>query len=175
MLSFLLITALSLAAPRPLTVGPGETALVFGLPAINEALAVKVVNKTQVSLGDFTGVMPSQPRRAVVVHFFKRRRGGEVLAALNKIQKRFGSKGVQVLAITADQGDPARMTEWVEAQRLGFPVLRDNHQVVTSRYGITEFPITVVIDGQGRIFAIGQPLGEEAESAIEAEIEPLIR
>ena len=80
-----------------------------------------------------------------------------------------------MLAISADQGDTATLTEWVESQRLGFPVLRDNHGVVTNRYGITELPITIVIDAEGRVFAIGQPMGDDAENAIEAEILPLIR
>ena len=74
MLSIIVAISIAFAVPRPLTVGPGETALVFGLPAVNEAEAIQVVNKTQVALGDFAGVMPSQPRKAVVVHFFSRKR-----------------------------------------------------------------------------------------------------
>ena len=175
MFLFLMLARLAVAAPQPLAVNPGEYALVFGLPAVNETVAVSLVNRSQISLADFTGIMPPQPRKAVVVHFFDQTHGRDTLKVLNRLQKRFAGKSVQMLAVCGDDGNPNALTEWVEAQKLTFPVLRDGHRVVIERYGITELPVTVVVDEHGRVFGIGQPKGESAEAAIEAEINGLIR
>ena len=175
MFLFLMLAQFAVAAPQPLSVSPGESALVFGLPSVNETVAVSLVNRSQISLADFTGIMPPQPRKAVVVHFFDKSHGSDTLKALNRLQKRFAGKSVQMLAVCADDGNPTALAEWVESQKLTFPVLRDGHGVVVDRYGITELPVTIVVDEHGRVFAIGQPKGETAEAAIEAEINGLIR
>jgi peroxiredoxin len=175
MFLFLILARLAFAAPQPLSVNPGEPALVFGLPSVNEAVALSLVNRGNVSLSDFTGIMPPQPRKAVVVHFFDRSHGADTLKALNVLQKRYAGKGVQMLAVCADEGNPNTLVDWVAGQKLTYPVLRDGHSVVVGRYGITELPITIVVDGEGRVFGIGQPKGEAAMSAIEAEINGLIR
>jgi len=170
MLSLLMFIQLAVAAPQPLTVGVGEPALVFGLPALNQAQAVAAVKKASVSLSDFVGVMPPNPRQAVVVHFFNRKRGSSTLRQLHRLQKRNESKGVQMLAVCASRAESQALTEWVESQHLNFPVIHDSHRVVSDRYGITELPMTVVVDAEGHVFAIGQPKGETAEEEIQSEI-----
>ena len=170
MLSLLMFVQLAMATPQPLTVGVGESALVFGLPALNQAQAVEAVKKASVSLSDFVGVMPAHPRQAVVVHFFNRKRGATALKDLHRIQKRNEAKGVQVIGVCACRGENQALIEWVESQHLNFPVVHDGHRVVSQRYGVTEFPITVVVDADGRVFAIGQPKGETAEDEIQSEV-----
>ena len=169
MLSLLMSIQLALAAPQPLSMNVGESALVFGLPALNEAQAVGTVNKAAVSLSDFVGVLPPYPRQAVLLHFFTRKSGADGLKTLHRIQKRNESKGVQVIGICACRGEVQAHTDWVAGQNVSFPVLHDGHRVVSGRYGITEFPITVVVDSDARVFAIGQPKGETAESEIQSE------
>ena len=174
MLSFLFFIQLAFAAPQPLAVNVGEPALVFGLPALNQAQAVQTVNKASVSLSDFVGVMPSFPRKAVVVHFFSRKSGSDDLKTLHRLQKKNESKGVQVLGVCACSGDPQKQSEWIESQNLNFPVIHDGHRVVVGRYGITELPITVIVDQIGNVFAIGQPSGEGAEQELQSEVDGLI-
>lgn len=166
--------AVCFATPQPLSVGAGETARAFALPAVNEDVATEVVNKVQVSLSDFTGVSAPYARSAVVVHFFDRAGGAADLKALNRLQRRFASRGVQVLAISGDADSKAALAKRVDGLRLEYPVLRDNHRVVIGRYGISELPITLVVEGNGNLFAIGQPRGDEIESAIAAELQPLL-
>jgi len=173
MLSFLFFIQLASAAPQPLAVNVGEPAIVFALPALNQAQAVQTVNKASVSLSDFVGVMPSFPKKAVLVHFFTRKSGVDTLKALQRVQKKNETKGVQVLGVCACGGDPQKQSEWIESQNLNFPVIHDGHRVVTGRYGITELPITVVVDGIGNVFAIGRPSGEAAEQELQSEIDGL--
>jgi peroxiredoxin len=133
------------------------------------------VNKVQVSLSDFAGIMPGHPRKAVVVHFFDVGRGVSDLAALNRIQRRFGSKGAQVLAVAEGANSSQAIADKIAPLKLSFPVLRDVEHLVMGRYGVTELPLTVVIEGNGNVFAIGQPRGDSLESEVEAELQPLLR
>jgi peroxiredoxin len=174
MLSLLMFIQLAAATPQPLTVGVGEPALVFALPALNQAQAVESVKKASVSLSDFVGVMPAHARQAVVVHFFSRKRGAGILKDLHRIQKRNESKGVQVLGVCACSGESQALVEWAESENLNFPVVHDGHRVVSQRYGVTEFPITMIVDAHGRVFAIGQPKGETAEEEVQAEVDGVL-
>ena len=152
----LVLAALSLAADNP---GPnlhvGDPAYLFALPALNEDAAMHAVAKTSVALSDFTGVMPGFPSKALVVHFFSQSGGEAQLAALGRLNKKYSSKGVRFLAILAGAGDIAQVSGWVEAQHLDFPVLRDAHGIVVSRYGVHRYPTTFVVDGEGDVAAIG--------------------
>ena len=167
--------ATALATPRPPSVAPGKPALVFALSAINEERATETVNKVQVSLSDFSGVMPGHPRKAVAIHFFDVARGTEELKALHRVQRRYGSDGVQVLAIAEGANTTQSVSERINAMNLSFPVLRDVEQLVMGRYGVSELPMTLVVEGNGNLFAVGQPRGAGFEAEIEAEIQPLIK
>ena len=179
MTSFLLafwIAASALAAPPPPpTVVPGQAALVFALSAVNEDVATETVNKVQVSLSDFAGVMPGHPRAAVVVHFCDVDRSATELKVLNRIQRRFGGKGVQVLVVAEGEKSVQQIGDSIAPLKLDFPVLRDVERLVAGRYGISQLPLTLVIEGNGHIFAIGQPRGESMESELEAELQPLLK
>ncbi len=168
------IMSVGMAAPRPLAVGPGQPAFAFALTAVNEDVTTETVNKVQVSLADFVGTIPAQARKAIVLHFFERSGGPEDLKALNRIQRKFANRGVQVVAISGDPDSKAALADRIGSLRLDFPVLRDNHRVVIGRYGITELPVTLVIEGNGNVFAIGQPRGDDVETAIAAELQPLL-
>jgi peroxiredoxin len=168
------LISVSWATPRPLVVGPGEPALAFALSAVNEEVATETVNKVQVSLSDFTGMMPPHARKAVVVHFFSQGAGATELKALNRLHRRYANRGVQVIAISGDPDSKAALTDRIAALRLDFPVLRDSHRVVIGRYGISELPITLVVEGNGNVFAIGQPRGDDVETAVSAELQPLL-
>jgi len=161
-------------AATPPAVSVGQPAYVFTLPALNEDAAMDAVNKPQVALADFAGVSPGHSARAVVLYFFLKDEGGDELAVLHRLQRRYSGKGVQVVAISADVGDLGALSTWVEGQKLSFPVLRDNHRVVTSRYGVVSLPMTILVDHDGYVFSIGQPDPAHFESELESELAPLI-
>ena len=155
------LAAVALAADNP---GPnlhvGDPAYLFALPALNEDAAMHVVAKTTVALSDFTGVMPGFPSKALVVHFFQQSGGEAQLAVLSRLNKKYSARGVRFLAIMAGAGDIAQVSGWVEAQHLEFPVLRDAHSIVVSRYGVQRYPTTFVVDGDGDVAAIGATSAE---------------
>ena len=164
----------SAAFAAPTTVSVGEAALLFTLPAINEDAALAAVGSARVSLADFTGVAPSHASKAVLLYFFDRDRQGAGLGSLERLHKRWSGKGLQVIAITVDSTDLGTLSTEIEDQKLSFPVLRDNHRVVSTRYGAGELPVALVVDADGRVFAIGNPTGESFEGELEGEVSALL-
>lgn len=150
---------------------PGSSALQFSLPAMNEDIALELVNKPSVALSDFAGFDASYPHRVTVLYFCTRSAGGEGLAALDQLARRYRGKDVQVVAILSDPGQMAPLSDWITGLALSYPVLRDHHKVVAGRYGISEYPVTYVVDAEGEVFAAGNPKGAELESELSAAVE----
>ena len=148
----------------------GEDALAFSLPVMNGS--AKDVTKSQIGLGDYTGIDPTSPRKAVVVYFFTRATAGTDLEALDRLQKKHGSSGLQVLGICADSDTAS--AAWVGGLNLDFPVLSDQYQIVKSRYGVDALPVTYVVDANGNVHSVGNPHGAEVEAEIENQIGPLL-
>jgi len=172
-----LVTLPAVAAPALPSVDIGEPVPLFLLPAVNEDAAVRAVARTQVELADLVGVTPRMPAKAVVLYFFDRNHGGDGIDELGRVHKQMQSKGVQVLAISADTGELAPLASWLDKQKVQVPVLRDEHGVVRGRYGITDasLPLTLVVESSGRLFAVGQPGPAELEASVNAELAPLIK
>lgn len=143
-------------APGP-ALHVGDTALMFSLPAINEESALLAVARTSVSLSDYTGVLPGFPAKGVVVHFLRKEDGEAQLSALGRLDQKYRAKGIRTIAILAGSGDIASASSWIENQHLSFPVLRDAHDIVVARYGVRQFPTTLVVDSDGYVAALGVP------------------
>jgi peroxiredoxin len=150
----------------------GDPALLFSLPALNEEAAMRAVARPSVSLSDFTGVGPAFPAAAVVLHFLEQADGAPQLEALGRLNKRYAPRNVRFVAVLAEGGDLAAASDWVQGLRLEFPVLRDAHGIVVSRYGIQSFPMTFVVDTYGDVVAVGQATAK-LESDLDAVLAPL--
>jgi len=148
----------------------GEDALAFSLPVMNGS--AKDVTKNQIGLGDYTGIDPASPRKAVVIYFFTQATAGTDLEALDRLQKKHASSGLQVIGICID-GDAASTT-WIGGLNLEFPVLSDQYQIVKRRYGVEATPVTYVVDASGNVHSAGNPHGPELENEIETQISPLL-
>ncbi|MSQ00847.1 MAG: TlpA family protein disulfide reductase [Myxococcales bacterium] len=170
MAMLLSMLGLSLAGVPGPALHVGDPALLFNLQAINEDAALHAVARTSVSLADFTGVMPGFPAKALVVHFLHKTGGEAQLAALGRLDKKYLGKGVRTIAILAGPGEIAAVSDWVETQHLDYPVLRDAHGIVVSRYGVRQFPTTFVVDGDGDVAAIGV-----AKAELEAALDQVLR
>lgn len=155
------------------SVNVGAPALQFVLPAVNEQLAMDLVNKPTVALSDFAGLDPAYPRKGVVLYFCTRAKGGDALPELERVAKKARGKGVQIVVVLADKGEIADLSEWVTQQAVSFPVLRDNQRVVSDRYGISEWPLTFVVDSEGEVYAVGTPKAGEIEIELTAAVDAL--
>lgn len=171
--TLLLWATLASAGDSPVNIG--APALQFSLTAINEPVAMELVNKPTVALSDFAGFAPAYSRDALVLYFFDRRSGGDAMASLERLARKYRGKNTQIVAILVDEAPMATLAEWVINAGVSFPVLRDGHRLVAGRYGLDKLPVAYVVDGTGDVFAVGTPgagsLETELESAIEAVLE----
>ncbi len=174
MLTSLTTFALLASPAQAANLTVGDAALLFSLPALNERAAKDAVGSGRVALSDLTGPLAGHPAEAVVIYFFSRNRGADGLEALDRLQKRYDRDGLQVLAINIDRTDFAELSGWAESLRLDFPILRDHHRVVATRYQVQDLPTTFVIDADGVVFAVGRASGLEFETELELELEPLL-
>jgi peroxiredoxin len=160
MLFVLLALAGDTLAPAP-SLKVGDSALLFSLPAVNEDVSMRLMARTSVSLGDLTGGdlattdNPGFAAKAVVLCFIDGSTSAPQLAMLNRLQKKYGNRGVRMVAIVSDSIDIATLSEWITTQKLDIPVLHDQYKIVASRYGVKTLPLTFVVDAHGRVDAIG--------------------
>lgn len=173
-MGLLALLSLGLAFAGAPSVLPGSPALQFTLPAVNEAVAMELVNKPTVALSDFAGFDPAYPHRAVVVWFCTRAAGGDSLVALEALTKHYRGKDVAVVAVLADGGEMGPLADWLGGLGLTYPVLRDHHRIVAGRYGVTDFPVAYVVDGGGDVFAVGNPKGAEVEAELMTAVNALL-
>lgn len=172
MLYPILALGAALAAEPAAGVPVGAAARAFSLPAINTSVAIDVAGTDDVSLFDFTGLGAPRAQAAVVVHFFEKAAGDEVLAGLSALD--VAHNDVQVIGVMSDPRGLSSVSAWVVKQDLAFPVLFDEHRVVFGRYGIKEPPVTLVIDGDGYVHAVGRPLGDGFAAELEGVLAPLL-
>lgn len=170
--TLLLWAGLAMAGEGPVNIG--APALQFSLTAVNEPVAMDLVNKPTVALSDFAGVAPSYARDAVVLYFFDRRAGGDALASVERVARKYRGKNVQIVGILVDEAPMATLSEWVLGAEVSFPVLRDGHRLVAGRYGLDKLPVTYVLDGQGDVFAVGTPKAGSIESELESAIDAVL-
>jgi peroxiredoxin len=74
----------------------------------------------------------------------------EELPLLNRIQEMYGPRGVVVLGLAGDD-EPQRVRDFVAANPIAFDVLLDVGGEVGTRYGITGYPETFIVDREGRL------------------------
>lgn len=73
----------------------------------------------------------------------------EELPLLGRLQQEFGPRGLVVLGLAADD-DPEAVRTFVKQNPVKFDVFLDVGGEVGTRYGITGYPETFVVDREGR-------------------------
>ena len=86
-------------------------------------------------------------------------------------QKKYGAQGLQVLAISMDDGDaPVRRT--VRRLHLDFPVVMGDARLGDAYGGVLGLPVTFLIDKEGRVVA--KLKGETDLAALETRVKQLL-
>ena len=90
---------------------------------------------------------------------------------LNAIRNRLGTNQVEVIGISVDTNDAAQVKEFVTANKIQFPVLRYDSDVVAQFGGITDIPTLFVIDRNRNIY--NRYIGLTPGAAVAADVELL--
>ncbi|MFH1031955.1 MAG: redoxin domain-containing protein [Chloroflexota bacterium] len=72
------------------------------------------------------------------------------ISYLQQIYDKWGSKGLIVRAIDVGES-PLQINEFLLTKKLTLPVLLDTNGNVAQKYNVANFPVTVLIDGNGMI------------------------
>jgi peroxiredoxin len=90
---------------------------------------------------------------------------------LQTAQNAYASRGFEVVGVSVDEGAPEAVKEFVDAQKMTYPIVLDPEGKVAALLDASVLPTTVLIDRQGRIVwkKIGaiMPKDDELTKAIE--------
>ncbi len=73
------------------------------------------------------------------------------MPGMEKLWQKYRDQGFVVLAVSSDEGSPARVETFVRKFDLSFPVLLDPDGEIGALYNVSSLPATFLIDRQGRV------------------------
>ena len=73
------------------------------------------------------------------------------MPSLQRLHDEFKSQGLEVVAVSVDDGDPKRVQEWVEERGLTFDILHDQSGDIERLYQTIGVPESFIIDRDGVI------------------------
>jgi cytochrome c biogenesis protein CcmG/thiol:disulfide interchange protein DsbE len=75
----------------------------------------------------------------------------EEMPSMERLYRRLQDTSFIMLAVSVDEGGAETVRRFVDRVGISFPVLLDPRGTVPSRYGVTGFPETFIIDRQGQV------------------------
>lgn len=89
-----------------------------------------------------------------------------------EFQRKYKDQGFTVLGVTVDEETWVPVMEFLKEQRVNYPVVMSDEQVVSAYGGVESLPMTFLIDRQGRIAA--QHEGLVSKGDYESEIQSVL-
>jgi len=164
-----LVIVLAIVGVAFAAVSKGSKAIPFKLPALSgKMLSLDDIRKDPLKKGQ---------NRVVVMDFWATwcPPCQEETAVLQKLQNKYGSKGVVVVGISLDAGGAKDVSPFMKEHKLSYLVLLDPRSSVGRQYGVRGIPATFILDRNGIIKQ--QHVGYEAsmEKGLEDEVKALLR
>jgi thiol-disulfide isomerase/thioredoxin len=99
----------------------------------------------------------------------------ESFPALNGLQKKYGDKGLIIVAVNVDE-ERADMESFLKEHPASFTVVRDAAQKLVAKTGIKTMPSSFVLDREGKVrFAHNGFHGEKTTKQYEEQVESLLK
>ncbi len=77
----------------------------------------------------------------------------EEMADLQALHEQYKARGVRVIGVSVDQGNPEKVLRFARGERLSFAVAHDPAGTVQQQFGIVGVPETILVDQSGRVRA----------------------
>ncbi len=137
-----------------------------------EAFRAPTHNKNLCKLGivdsnAYVGSEATESKKLLVVSFFANycKPCKKELPFLNKLYEKYKDKGLLILAVNtdSDKEEINNVIQFINDNKLSFPVLKDSYNLIAQRYQIELFPSMFLIDSTGKIVdvTIGYDSNEE--------------
>lgn len=140
--------------------GKGKPAPVFSLTTVNNQRLDLASLRGKVVVVDFFATW-CPPCREAIPH-------------LVDLQRRLGSKGLQVVGLSADDEDEVRtVREFVSARQINYPVALAASSVQDD-YGLRAVPVLFVIDKKGVVVDVFRGLGGDMTKRLEELLQKLL-
>jgi peroxiredoxin len=89
------------------------------------------------------------------------------------MNRKFGSQGLQILGVSADEDGEPVLRAFAEELRINYPVALAGDTVMTD-FGVRSVPVMVVIDRHGRIAQVFRGFNDEIGSTLEQLVKRLL-
>lgn len=75
------------------------------------------------------------------------------MPGMESLWKKYQHRGLVIIAVSTEEGSPARVQSFVKRLKLSFPIALDPDATVSDLYQVSGLPVSFLIDQQGRIAA----------------------
>ena len=99
----------------------------------------------------------------------------EEMADLEAVHRDYAARGVRVVAVSVDDGDPARVRRFVEHEKLTMPIALDPAGSIQQAYSVVGVPETFLVGGDGKLVWRQQGGLHDDPAAARAAIEAALR
>lgn len=113
----------------------------------------------------------------LVLEFFATYCGGckESIPHLLNLNKQYGNKGLQILALDIGQGDtPEDVKEFVARKKINYPVAMADESIIYDGYGIRMIPSIFIINKKGILVEKFDGFTDETRKIMETTVKKLI-
>jgi peroxiredoxin len=113
----------------------------------------------------------------LVIEFFTTWCGGckESIPHLANLQKQFGEKGLQILALNIGQGDSLEQVKsFIDKYKISYPVALADESVVYDDYAIRMVPTLFIVDKKGVLVEKLNGYNSDIHKTLEATVKRLI-
>ena len=157
-----LCSGVIMVAPLPALAAAikGKPAPAISLPAVSGAKVDLAALRGKVILADFFATWCG-PCRDAIPH-------------LNDLQRRLGSKGLQVIGLSVDDPDDLRLVkEFVVAKQINYPVAITT-EALRDDYSLRSVPVLYVIDKKGTLVEVFRGLNSDVKKRLDELLQKLL-
>jgi cytochrome c biogenesis protein CcmG, thiol:disulfide interchange protein DsbE len=171
----LVITILVVATGLPGVARAGDPFAELSLirpkrPTAATDFTVPQLNSQQLRLSDFKG-------RVVFLNFWATWcvPCREEMPSMERLYRRYGDRGLTILAVSVDMGGPATVAAFVKMLRLTYTIGLDPRMEVAEQYRVRALPSSFLVDRQGNVAGIAVGPRDWDSPAARAVVETLLR
>lgn len=149
-----------------------EFLVAVGEPA--PPFSMRDLDRKMFSLASHTGETADDPKKAVLISFFATwcKPCIKEIPIIKRLHRRWSKHGVAVVYIGLSQGQK-ELGPFAKKQKMPWPVVPDTFGLLSRRYGATQLPHVILVDGAGKIAFQHRGIAPDLEQRLDTELAKL--